>query len=66
LALLNVFGTSGLLISGVFFLVRLQVFYFVSLIVRIIAVIVVLALPWVITDGSPRNDIIYRYWILTR
>jgi hypothetical protein len=41
---LVVFGDSGLLISGVFFLVRLQGFYFVS-IVRIIAILVVLALP---------------------
>ena len=41
---LVVFEGSGLLISGVFFLVRLQAFYFVSLIIRIITILV-LALP---------------------
>jgi len=67
LALLRliVFGNCGLLITGIFLLVVLEVFYFVVLIVRTITVCVVFALPGSIMDTSPRNDIVDRYWILT-
>jgi hypothetical protein len=65
LALLRlvVSGDGGLFVSGVFFLVGLKVFYFVVLIVT---VPVMLAFPGGITDSSPRNDIIYGYWVLTK
>ena len=62
---LVVFGNCGRLISGVFLLVGLEVFYFVAFIVRIITVCMAFALPGSITDTSPRNDIIDGYWILT-
>jgi len=68
LALLRlvVSGDCGLFVSGVFFLVGLKVFYFVVLIVRIVTVLLMLAFPGGITDSSPRNDIIYGYWVLTK
>jgi len=62
---LVVFGNCGLLISGVFLPVGLEVVYFVALIVSVITVFMAFALPGGITDTSPRNDIIDGYWILS-
>lgn len=45
---------------------RLEVFYSVTSIARIIAVLVVLALPRAADDPSLGNDIVYGYWILNK